>query len=106
AAILAGASSELTGSGYSRKTLTNVTVTVDDTGNKASFTADPVSWTITGSSPEAGKAIVAYDPDTTTGDDDDLIPLAAFDCEITFDAGVEVTVTPNPNGLAVAQDPS
>lgn len=106
AAMLAGPSSELSGTGYERRVLSNVTVTVDDTGNTASFTADPEDYTITGSSPQAGKAVIAFDPDTTGGDDTDLVPLVLLDCAVTFDDGVKVTLTPHADGLAVVESPS
>lgn len=106
AAILAGASNEVTGTGYSRRLLEGVAVTVDDTSNDASFTADPEAFTVTGSSPEVGKAVIAFDPDTTGGTDADLIPIALLDCVVTLDDGVEVTLTPHADGLGVAQNPA
>jgi hypothetical protein len=84
AAILAGTSDENTTMG--RKTLTGVTVTVDDTTDQAKVDSDDPAWT----SGEMGggavaKLVYCYDPDTTGGTDSDLIPLVILDCVVTPD---------------------
>lgn len=106
AEILAGTSNELTGTGYSRRVLSGVSVSVDNTTNRAAVSVDEETYTITGSSPKAGKAIVAYDPDTESGDDSDLIPLLGLDCEVTFPDGIEVTLLAHSDGIGVARNPS
>lgn len=87
--LLAGASNEQTAMG--RKTLTSVTATVDDTNDRVNIDAADVTWTAA-----TGNAIAAlvlcYDPDTTTGTDADLIPLAKYDFAISPD-GSDVTAT-------------
>lgn len=87
--LLAGASNEQTTMG--RKTLTNVTVTVDDTNDRVAIDADDITW-----SAASGNAISAlvfcYDPDTTTGTDADLVPLTKHDFVITPD-GSDVVAT-------------
>ncbi|MEU3098511.1 hypothetical protein ABZ690_28095 [Streptomyces sp. NPDC006967] len=101
-ALLAGASTEQTTMG--RKTLTNVTVTVDDTGNEASFDADDITWTAaTGNA--TGKLVICYDPDTTGGTDADLIPLTLHDFAVTPD-GTDITAQIDTDGLAVASNPA
>jgi hypothetical protein len=73
-AILAAANDEATFTGYSRQTLTGVTVTVDDTGDTAKVDAvDPV-WSPT-SAEAVGMLVLVYDPDTTGGTDADLVPI-------------------------------
>lgn len=82
AAILAAATNEQTTAG--RKTLTNVTVTVDDTNDRVAIDADDVTWTaMTGNA--ISDLLIAYDPDTTAGTDADLIPLTWHDWAITPD---------------------
>ena len=102
--ILGGASDEADFTGYARRTLASVTVTVDDTNNRVDVdAADPSAYTNSGGSSQAvSKAIVCYDPDTTGGTDADLIPLYGFDCVVTFDVGVATTVSINASGLARA----
>lgn len=103
-ALLAAANDELTFTGYARRTLASVTVTVDDTNNRVDLdAADPAAWTNTGGAAEAcGKAVICYDPDTTTGTDSTLVPLFAYDCVISFDVGVPTTVAFNAAGISRA----
>lgn len=98
-ALLAGDSTEQTTMG--RKTLANVTVTVDDDSNEASWTCDNLTYTAA-SGNAVGKLIVAYDPDTTSGDDGDLIPLTAHDLDLTPD-GNSVEIQVDSDGVAVAE---
>lgn len=102
AAILAGSSNEQSTMG--RKTLANVTVTVDDAGNTASWSADNLAYT-NASGNAVGKVIIAYDPDTTTGTDADLIPLTALSLDLTPD-GNSVEIQVDADGLAVAEPQS
>lgn len=87
--LLAGASDEQTTLG--RKTLTSVTVTVDNTHDRVALDSADITWTAT-----AGAAIsavvICYDPDTTTGTDADLIPLTKHDVVMTPD-GSNFTLT-------------
>lgn len=87
ATLLAGSSNEQTTLG--RKTITSVTVTVDDTNDRTdSDFADPV-W-VTSAGNAISKLIAAYDPDTTAGTDSSLIPLLAWDFVATPD-GTDIT---------------
>lgn len=88
-AVFAGATNEQSTMG--RETLSNVTVTVDDTNDRVNVDCDDITWSAaTGNA--IGDILIAYDPDTTTGDDDDLIPLTFHDFAITPD-GSDVTAT-------------
>lgn len=81
-ALLAGATNEQTTMG--RKTLANVTVTVDNTNDRVPIDADDVTYSApTGNAIAA--VVVCYDPDTTTGTDADLIPLSKHDLAATPD---------------------
>lgn len=89
AAILAAANNEQTTMG--RKTIANVTVTIDDTNNRVALDCDNPTWTgATGNA--TSDLLICYDPDTTTGTDADLIPLTWHDWPITPD-GSDVTAT-------------
>jgi hypothetical protein len=90
AAILAGTNDEADFSGYSRATLTGVTVTVDDTNNRVDIDCDDPSW-----SPSAaqalGKLLICYDADTTTGTDANIVPLIGDDFVVTTPTTGQVT---------------
>lgn len=88
-ALLAAANNEQSTMG--RKTITSVTVTVDDTNNRTDVDIADQVWTgATGNA--TGDLLIAYDPDTTGGTDADLIPLTWHDFSITPD-GSDVTAT-------------
>lgn len=82
ATLLAGASNEQTTLG--RKTLTSVTVTVDNTLDRVAIDCADITWTATAGNPISA-LVIAYDPDTTTGTDSDLIPIVKLDCAMTPD---------------------
>lgn len=104
AAILAGSSDENTAMG--RKTLTGVTVIVDDTANQVRVDSDDPSWTgaeMTGG--PVARLVYCYDPDTTTGTDADLIPLAVLECTVTPD-GNAYTYVHASGGWYTASNPT
>lgn len=89
AAILAAATNEQTTGG--RKTVTAVTVTVDDTNDRVNLDFADQTWTaLTGNGIAA--LLIAYDPDTTGGTDSTLVPLTKHDLAITPD-GSDLVVT-------------
>ena len=74
--VVAGTTNEQTTVG--RKTLTGVTVTVNDTNDRVEIDAADVTWTSpTGTA--IGAMVICYDPDGTTGTDADLIPVTKAD---------------------------
>ncbi|MFJ9740833.1 hypothetical protein [Streptomyces sp. NPDC101166] len=88
-ALLAGATNEQTTMG--RKTLTGVTVTVDDTNDRVAIDCADVTWTAaTGNA--VGAVVICYDSDTTTGTDANLVPLTKHDVTLTPD-GSDFTLT-------------
>lgn len=91
AALLAAASNEQTTMG--RKTITAATVTVDNTNDRCDVDTADLTW-----SAATGNAIsdllIAYDPDTTGGDDTTLIPLTWHDFVATPD-GTDLVATVN-----------
>lgn len=105
AALLAAANDECDFGTYTRKAVVPTAATFDDTAHTASVDAPDVpSYTATGASQRAGKALITYDPDTTTGTDATQIPLLAYDCDITFDVGVATSLPFNAGGIFRAED--
>lgn len=93
--LLAGATNEQSTMG--RKTITSVTITVDDTNDRTDIDfADPVYVGATGNA--IGDITVAYDPDTTGGTDSTLVPLTNHDFSATPD-GSDLTVQLNSAGF-------
>jgi hypothetical protein len=87
--LVAGTTNEQTT--VTRKALTSVTVTVDNTNDRVALDAADVTWTSpTGNAISA--VVICYDPDTTTGTDADLIPLTKHD----------VTWTPDGNNFTLS----
>ncbi|GIJ51318.1 hypothetical protein Val02_82040 [Virgisporangium aliadipatigenens] len=87
--LLAAATNEQTTMG--RKTITSVTVTVDDTNDRVAIDTADVTWTgATGNA--ISDLLLAYDGDTTGGTDANLVPMSWHDFSITPD-GSDVTAT-------------
>lgn len=103
ATILSGASDEADFTNYARQTLTNVTVTVDDTNDRLDIDCDDISIASAGgaSNNTLGKLIICYDPDTTSGTDSTLVPVSAHDITTTTD-GSSITYTIPSLGFARA----
>jgi len=85
--LLAGTSDEATFTNYVRKTLTGVTVTVDDTNDRVDISSAGITWTSAGGADNTAvsKMIICYDDDTTGGTDTSLIPLFGLDAVFTPD---------------------
>jgi hypothetical protein len=95
ALLLAGASNEQTTMG--RKTLTSVTVTVNDTDNKVTVDADDIAWTAaTGN--DISAIVICYKP-ASGSTDSDILPMYKHDFVIAVD-GSDVTATVSASGLA------
>jgi len=89
ATILAATTNEQTTMG--RKTITSVTVTVDDTNDRVDVDIADITWTAaTGNA--ISDLLIAYDPDTTSGTDSSLIPLTWHDFAVTPGGG-DITAT-------------
>lgn len=103
AALLAAANDEADFTNYTRKTLTSVLPTVDDTNNRVDIDAADFTYTSAGGGTNntVGKALVCYDPDTTGGTDSSIIPLTYHDCVFTTD-GTDQTITLPVAGFARA----
>jgi len=94
--LLAGTSNEQTSLG--RKTVNSgIVITVDDTNDRVDIDAPDQVWTGTLGNP-VGALLWCYDPDTTTGDDGDIIPVSKHDFSFTPD-GTDVTAVVAAAGL-------
>jgi hypothetical protein len=80
AAVKAGATEQTT---LGRKTLANVTVTVDNTNDRVAIDCDDVVWTAT-SGAAIGAVVICYKPDTASVDSA-IIPLTKHDVSMTPD---------------------
>lgn len=94
AAMLAASNTEADFTNYARKTITAVTVTVDDTNDRVDVDIADQTWTAAGGAVDndLDTAFLAYDPDTTGGSDADLIPLTYHDFVATTDGNDLVAV--------------
>lgn len=87
ATLLAAANNEQSTMG--RKTVSSVTVTIDDTNDRVDVDFADQVWTAA-SGNAVSDLLIAYDPDTTGGTDSSLVPLTWHDFSITPD-GSDVT---------------
>lgn len=103
ASLLAASNDECTATNYARKSITSVTVTVDDTNNRVDLDfADQTFVALGGASNNTlAKALVCYDGDTAAGTDSAIIPLAAFDVSAVTD-GNDLLIQLNASGFARA----
>lgn len=85
-ALLAGASNEVTNTGYARKVLTDADIsagTVDDTNDRVTLTFPTQTWTAVAAGDSWRKLLVCYDSDTTSGTDANIVPVTAHDMLIS-----------------------
>ncbi|MGW2739140.1 hypothetical protein ACWC4D_33695 [Streptomyces sp. NPDC001288] len=87
AAVKAGATEQ---TALNRKTLNNVTVTVDNANDRVAIDCDDVVWTAT-SGAAIGAVVICYKPDTSSVDSA-IIPLTKHDITMTPD-GTTFTLT-------------
>ena len=83
-ALLAASNDACDFTNYVRKVqsgTSNVTKTVDDANNRVLLDQADLTWTDAGGTTNnaVGALLIAYDPNTTTGSDADLIPLTKHD---------------------------
>lgn len=87
ATLLAGATNEQTTMG--RKTLTSVTVTVDQTNDRVDVDAADITW-VAASGNAVSALAICWDGDTTGGTDTSVVPLVCLDFVAT-PAGGDIT---------------
>lgn len=92
-ALVAGATNEVTNSGYARKSLNQaagITITVDDTNDRVDVDIPDQTWTAVAAGDGWSKLVVCYDSDTTGGTDSNIVPLTAHDFIVVPD-GSDIT---------------
>lgn len=83
-----------------RKTLTGVTSTVDNAGDRAVVDLDDFSYTAGSGSP-VGAFVICYDPDTTASADSNIIPLTKHDFSV-IPSGSDIPVQISTSGVFIA----
>ena len=95
AAVVAGTTNEVTGTGWNRKTLTDADLVAlpapDDTNNRYAVAVPTFNWTPDAAADDASSIVICYDSDTTAGTDSNLIPLTHHDFTVLTD-GNQVVV--------------
>lgn len=93
-ALVAGATNEVTNSGYARKVLTDAQLSAlpapDDGNDRYDIDIPDQTWTGVAAGDGWSKLVIAYDSDTTGGTDANIIPLTAHDFVVTPD-GSDIT---------------
>lgn len=94
AAILAGGSVEATNVGYARKIIDDAalaTPAVDNANDRFGLTIPAQTWSGVAAAGGAWVALIlGYDPDTTSGTDSSIIPIAKYDFAITPDGSIDI----------------
>lgn len=96
-ALVAGATNEATNTGYARKVLTDselsaMTYAPDDTGNAFPIDIPDQTWTAVANDGTGaiGALVIAYDANTGSGTDSDILPLTHHTFAVTPD-GSDIT---------------
>jgi len=91
--LLGGTANEVTNTNYARKTLTDsdiVAFSPDDTNDRVDLDIPDQTWTAVAAGTAWTDIIIAYDNDTTGGNDTNLVPLSLHDFAVTPD-GSDIT---------------
>jgi hypothetical protein len=93
-AVVAGATNEVTNSGYARKVLTDTELSAlpapDDGNDRYDIDIPDQTWTAVAAGDGWSKLLVCYDANTGAGADTDITPLTAHDFVVTPD-GSDIT---------------
>lgn len=98
-AITSGGYTEVTNTGYSRKTLTDASLsafTVDDTNNRILLLLPIQTFTTISAGDIWDIVVVGYDNDTTSGTDANIVPITAS--EIRFNGSA---ITPAGDNIVI-----
>lgn len=93
AAVVAGATNEVTNSGYTRKTLVDtdlVAFSPDDGNDRVDLDIPDQTWTAVAAGDGFNDLLVCYDNDTATGTDANIVPLTMHDFVVVPD-GSDIT---------------
>jgi hypothetical protein len=94
AAVVSGATNEVTNTGYARKVLDNtsgITVTYDDTNDRVDVDCPDQTWTAVAAGDGWNDAVFGYDSDSTAGTDANILPISQHDFVLTPD-GSDITL--------------
>lgn len=102
-ALLAATNTEATFTNYARTAVTSPVGSVDDAADEWVLDAGTLQILAAGQGVDntLHKALICHDPDSTTGTDADIIPIAAYDIDVVTD-GSDLTFIPNAAGLYAA----
>jgi len=92
-ALVSGTTNEVTNSGYARKTLDQtggITITYDDTNDRVDVDCPDQTWTAVVAGDGWNDIVFAYDSDSTSGTDANVIPMTLHDFVVTPD-GSDIT---------------
>lgn len=107
AAVLAASNDEATNVGYSRLTVTTLTVAVDDANGWVTLDmADPAWASVAAAGGAWGALLACYDSDTTGGTDSDIVPLLKWDFARTPNGGAISAVVPSDGFFLQRANPS
>jgi hypothetical protein len=98
--LLAGASNEVTNTGYARKTLTDADLsayTVDTSNHRITLSLPTQTWSTISAGDSWSKLLVCYDSDTTSGTDSNVVPVTGHDLRIN-----NAAIVPNGSDVVVA----
>lgn len=94
--VLSGATNEVTGTGWNRKTLTDAELAAfpapDDTNDRYGVAVPTFNWTPDVAADDSSLLLVCYDADTSGGTDANVVPLTAHDFVVAAD-GNQVVVS-------------
>jgi len=93
AAVVAGATNEVTNTNYARKTLTDADIVAfapDDTNDRVDLDIPDQTWTAVAAGDGWNDLLVCYDSDTGAGTDANIIPCTMHDFVLTPD-GSDIT---------------
>lgn len=93
AAVVSGATNEVTNSGYARKTLDQtggITITYDDTNDRVDVDCPDQTWTAVAAGDGWNDIVFGYDSDSTGGADSAILPATQHDFVVTPD-GSDIT---------------
>ncbi len=101
AAVVAGATNEVTNTNYARKTLVDSDLTAfapDDTNDRVDLDIADQTWTAVAAGDGWNDFLVDYDSDTTGGTDANIVPCTMHDFVVTPD-GSDITAQINTAGF-------
>jgi hypothetical protein len=102
AAVVSGATNEVTNTGYARKVLTDSDLAAlpapDDANDRYDIDIADQTWTAVSAGDGWSKLLICYDANTGAGTDADIIPLCAYDFVVT-PAGGDIIAQINSSGF-------